>query len=90
MSRYGYRLPEIWELPVRAFWGLFRQISILNAEEDLRLLRVMQLAHAGDQDSLKGFITEKERLIDSAIIPNRELEHAEGRSALKRLAASLG
>lgn len=86
MSQYGQRWEDILNMPIRVFWTLFKQISILNAEDSLRTLRVLQLAQSGDKDSLRDFADDAKNLIETAIIPNRELQARDGRAYLKSLA----
>lgn len=87
MSQYGQRWDDILTMPIRVFWALFRQISIINAEDSLRLLRVIQLSQSTDKNALREFGEDNQNLIETAIIPNREIEAKEGRALLKSLAS---
>ena len=78
-------------LPTRVFWAMYRNIQPIQAEESLRMLRLLRTAVVeAPKDSVNEFIRDQEFELERVMIPDYDAEAAAGRAKLKELADRFG
>jgi hypothetical protein len=48
VEKFHFSHDDMLKMPMRRFWFYLKQVDRINAEEDLRLLRLLAAAHSGE------------------------------------------
>lgn len=83
MRFYGMDYWQTMDTPIKAFWKLFEKISQIEAEEDLRALKVETASSSGDQ--AKRTASDLQAKMGRPVIVESEGDHSKGFAQLKAL-----
>lgn len=86
MHFYSIGYGDALLLPIPVFWELSRNIDRIKAEDDLRMLRVLNNVVGGDPQKLADDLTNERGEIASTNDPATELD----RTGMNRLKAMIG
>jgi hypothetical protein len=84
MRFYGLSYWEVLNTPLVAFWGLFRNIGRIAAEEELRHFQTGIMSQARSSDAVQQFVEGLHRQIGTVFV-EKPVFDSEGLSDLKAL-----
>jgi len=84
MRFYGMSRQEVLDTPVKTFWLLNAKIDQLRAEEDMRLMRVMQAANSQSREAIEGLWRDLKKEVGTPFKEKDELDR-EGLEELRKL-----
>lgn len=84
-SHYGYEPQTLLRMPTRLFWHMVRQIHRIEAQQDLRAIRVAKTAMAEDGGRDTIVQLQEEIGVVMRTDPEEERLDREGLAALKAL-----